>query len=146
MPPQDEPPGPEGKVGEPLVRPYEVMVIFDAGLEEDGVRALVDRFTQQVTAAGGRSVSADFWGKRRLAYPVRHRNEGYYVVLEANAEPPALSALDRQLSLTDEVIRHKVVRLPERVAGRSRPSAPSAPTPSTASAGATTNGASNGTR
>ena len=103
------------------MRPYEVMVIFDASLEEDAVRALVDRFTHQLTAAGPKSVKADSWGKRRLAYPVRHRNEGYYVVIEANAEPAALSDLDRQLSLTDEVIRHKVLRLPERAAGRSRP-------------------------
>ena len=105
------------------MRPYEVMVIFDASLEEEAVRALVDRFTKQLTAAGAKSVKADTWGKRRLAYPVRHRNEGYYVVLEANAEPAALSDLDRQLSLTDEVIRHKVLRLPEPAAGRSRPAA-----------------------
>jgi small subunit ribosomal protein S6 len=63
------------------MRPYEVMVIFDASLEEDAVRALVDRFTHQLTAAGAKSVKADSWGKRRLAYPVRHRNEGYYVVM-----------------------------------------------------------------
>ena len=117
------PPGPQGKVGEPLMRPYEVMVIFDASLEEEAVRALVDRFTKQLTAAGAKSVKADTWGKRRLAYPVRHRNEGYYVVMEANAEPAVLSDLDRQLSLADEVIRHKVLRLPEPAAGRSRPAA-----------------------
>ena len=115
--------GPQGKVGEPLMRPYEVMVIFDASLEEDAVRALVDRFTKQLTAAGAKSVKADTWGKRRLAYPVRHRSEGYYVVLEANAEPAALSGLDRQLSLADEVLRHKVLRLPKPAAGRSRPAA-----------------------
>ena len=102
------------------MRPYEVMVIFDASLEEDAVRALVDRFTKQLTAAGAKSVKADTWGKRRLAYPVRHRNEGYYVVMEANAEPAALSDLDRQLTLADEVLRHKVLRLPEPAAGRSR--------------------------
>jgi small subunit ribosomal protein S6 len=100
------------------MRPYEVMVIFDAGLEEDAVRALVDRFTRQLTAAGAKSVTTDNWGKRRLAYPVRHRNEGYYVVIQANAEPAALSELDRSLTLTDEVIRHKAMRLPERSTGR----------------------------
>jgi len=47
-----------------------------------------------------------------LAYPVRHRNEGYYVVIQAQAEPAALSELDRSLTLTDEVIRHKAMRLP----------------------------------
>jgi small subunit ribosomal protein S6 len=123
------------------VRPYEIMVIFDAGLEEDAVRALVDRFTQQLTAGGAKAVKVDNWGKRRLAYPVRHRNEGYYVVIEVNAEPPALSDLDRQLNLADEVIRHKVMRLPERAAGRSRPVASSTSPDSTTAVGANTNGA-----
>src|SRR5271155_2649909 len=103
------------------MRPYEVMVIFDASLEDDAVRALVSRFNQQLTTAGAKSVTTDIWGKRRLASPVRHRNEGYYVVIDANAEPAALSELDRSLTLTDEVIRHKAMRLPERTAGRSRP-------------------------
>ena len=110
------------------MRPYEVMVIFDASLEDDAVRALVDRFTQQLTTAGAKSVTTDIWGKRRLAYPVRHRNEGYYVVIDANAEPAALSELDRALTLTDEVLRHKVMRLPERAAGRSRPTTTQEPT------------------
>ena len=123
------------------MRPYEVMVIFDAGLEEDAVRAQVDRFTQQLTAAGAKSVTVDNWGKRRLAYPVRHRNEGYYVVIEANAEPAALSELDRQLNLADDVIRHKVMRQPERAAGRSRRAAPPAASETTTAVGANTNGA-----
>ena len=106
------------------MRPYEVMVIFDASLEEDAVRALVDRFTQQLTASGAKAVKADSWGKKRLAYPVRHRNEGYYVVIEANSEPTALIDLDHQLGLADEVIRHKVLRLPEKPAGRARPATP----------------------
>ena len=96
------------------MRPYEVMVIFDASLEDDAVRALVDRFTRQLTNAGAKSVTTDIWGRRRLAYPVHHRSEGYYVVIHANAEPAALSELDRALTLTDEVLRHKVMRLPER--------------------------------
>jgi small subunit ribosomal protein S6 len=120
------------------MRPYEVMVIFDASLEEDAVRALVDRFTQQLIAAGAKAVRAESWGKKRLAYPVRHRNEGYYVVIEANAEPAALSDLDRQLTLADEVIRHKVLRLPERATGRSRPATS---IESTTAVGANTNGA-----
>jgi small subunit ribosomal protein S6 len=102
------------------MRPYEVMVIFDATLEEDEIRALVDRFTQQLNAAGAKAVHTDSWGKRRLAYPVKHRNEGYYVVFEANAEPAAVSDLDRQLKLADEVVRHKVLRLPDQAAGRHR--------------------------
>jgi len=123
------------------MRPYEVMVILDASLEEDAIRALVDRFTQQLTAAGAKAVHVDTWGKRRLAYPVRHRNEGYYVIIEANAEPNALSELDRQLTLADDVIRHKVMRLPERAAGRARPAASTASPEGATAVGANTNGA-----
>ena len=123
------------------MRPYEVMVILDASLEEDANRAVVDRISQHLTASGATSVNTDTWGKRRLAYPVRHRNEGYYLVFEANAEPAAMIDLDRQLRLVDEVLRHKVIRLPERAAGRSRPATSPASTQSTIAAGANTNGA-----
>lgn len=116
------------------MRPYEIMVVFDPGLEDEAVRGLVERFTKQLASGGAKSVQADHWGKRRLAYPIKHRNEGYYVRLEATAEPPAVLELDRLLTLSDDVIRHKVIRLPERAAGRSRPSAsPEVPTPATAS-------------
>ena len=56
----------------------------------------------------------DRWGKRRFAYEVRHRNEGYYVLIDALAEPTAVAEVDRMLGLADEVIRHKVIRLPEK--------------------------------
>lgn len=120
------------------MRPYEVMVIIDASLEEDAVRAMVDRFNQQLSAAGAKSVGAHNWGKRRFAYPLRHRNEGYYVLIEAIAQPSAIDDLHRALGLTDEVLRHKVIRLPDKATGRSRP----APSPEpTAVLGANTNGA-----
>ena len=92
------------------MRPYEVMVIFDAGLEEDAVRALVDRFTRQLTAAGAKSVTTDNWGKRRLAYPVRHRNEGYYVVMKFRSDPDGAKELERQMRLNENVLRALVIR------------------------------------
>jgi small subunit ribosomal protein S6 len=100
------------------MRPYEVMIIFDPGLEDDAVRAAVDRSTDLVRARGGNPGRVDRWGKRRLAYEIRHQREGYYVLLEANAEPGVMAELDRSLSLADDVLRHKVIRLPDRVAGR----------------------------
>ena len=106
------------------MRPYEVMVILDAGLEEDAIRPVLDRVTQVLTANGASVVNTDRWGKRRFAYEVKHRWEGNYVILEIAAEPPAVAELDRVLFLADEVIRHKVIRLPAPGAGRStRPSA-----------------------
>ncbi len=108
------------------MRPYEVMIIFDAGLEEETIRAVLDRATEALTTRGGTVARVDRWGRRRFAYELKHRLEGYYVVMELSAEPPAMAEMDRVLSLADEVLRHKVIRVPDGVAGRApRP----APTP-----------------
>lgn len=103
------------------MRPYEVMVILDVGLDEDVIRATVDRATQLIKSQGGTLGRVDHWGRRRFAYEIKHHNEGYYVLIEATAEPSVMAELDRMLHLADEVIRYKVIRLPEKVSGRSRP-------------------------
>jgi len=102
------------------MRPYEVMVIFDAGLEEDAIRAIVGQATKAITSKGGVTDQVDHWGRRRFAYEVGHKSEGYYVLIEATAEPAAMADVDRMLHLADEVIRHKVIRLPDGVGGRAR--------------------------
>ena len=94
------------------MRPYEVMIIFDADLEEETIRAAVDRWLQLIESKGAERGHVDYWGKRRFAYELKHRWEGYYVVLQAQAEPAAMDELHRVLSLADEVIRHKVLRDP----------------------------------
>jgi small subunit ribosomal protein S6 len=111
------------------MRPYEVMVILDASLDEDVIRTTLDRASKLISDGGGNVGRIDRWGRRRFAYEVAHRTEGYYALIEATAEPTAMAPVDRMLSLADEVIRHKVIRLPDKVAGRvSRPAA-SQPTP-----------------
>jgi small subunit ribosomal protein S6 len=99
------------------MRPYEVMIIFDADLEEETIRSAVGRYTQLIESKGAEPGYVDYWGKRRFAYEVAHRQEGYYVVLQAMAEPQAMDELHRVLSLADEVIRHKVLRIPADVYG-----------------------------
>ena len=119
------------------MRPYEVMVILDAGLEEDAIRAAVDRSTDLIRSRGGAPGRVDRWGKRRFAYELGHRWEGYYVVIEAQAEPAVMAELDRTLRLADEVIRHKVIRLPDAAVRAQRASAGDG----AAGAGPTGNGA-----
>ena len=80
-------PGPEG--GEPHVRPYESMIIFNAELEETAVTAVLDRVTEIVRSGGGERGPLDRWGKRSFAYELKHKREGYYVVAEFSAEPKA---------------------------------------------------------
>src|SRR4051812_22232458 len=116
------------------------MVIFDAGLEEDAIRAVLDRATDAVRSKGATPGRVDRWGKRRFAYELHHRWEGYYVLMEMTAEPEAMDELDRMFHLADEVVRHKVIRIPEKVAGRAPRSVPVLEPDATAEAGANANG------
>ena len=100
------------------MRPYEVMVIFDVGAEPPAIQAVVDRVTETIRANGGTPGAVDRWGRRPFAYEVKHRREGYYVLFEFAGENATVSELDRMLTLADEVLRHKVVRVPDKVAGR----------------------------
>ena len=99
------------------LRPYEVMVILDPDLDEETIRAAVERWLQLIESRGAERGFVDFWGKRRLAYELNKRTEGYYVVMQAKSEPTAMEELHRVLSLADEAIRHKVLRIPEKVYG-----------------------------
>ena len=99
------------------LRPYEVKIILDADLDEEIIRSAVERWLVQIEAGGAERGHVDFWGKRRLAYEIKHKADGYYVVLQARAEPQAMEVLHRTLSLADEVIRHMVLRIPEKVYG-----------------------------
>lgn len=123
------------------MRPYEVMIILDASLEEDAIRASLDRATDIIRANGGNPGRIDRWGKRRFAYELHHRWEGYYALLEATAEPVAMAELDRALLLADEVVRHKVIRLPEVAANRPSRTASVPPATEGASTPAEANGA-----
>lgn len=93
------------------------MVIFDTETDEDAIRSTVEGHRKTLQKSGAELGYVDFWGKRRLAYRMKHRWEGYYVVLQAKAEPAAMDELHRTLGLADEVIRHKVLRIPDEAYG-----------------------------
>jgi small subunit ribosomal protein S6 len=116
------------------MRPYEVMVILDAGLDEDVIRATLDRASKLVSDGGGSVGRVDRWGRRRFAYEVHHRAEGYYALIEANAEPATMAEVDRMLTLADQVVRHKVIRLPDSVAGRAPRTVGADPSPAESNA------------
>ena len=105
------------------MRPYEAMVIFDADLDEEAIRSVIERSLDIVRTSGGEPGGVDHWGKRRFAYELRHRWEGYYVVFQAQAEPATVTELNRFLSLADEVVRHRVVTIPPNMFGKTRPPA-----------------------
>lgn len=105
------------------MRPYEVMVILEPALEESAVQQMINRSTEVLTKGAGTVNRVEKWGKRRLAYELNHRTEGYYVLFDVTADVAPMDELDRALRLADDVLRHKIVRIPEQAAGRKLPAA-----------------------
>ena len=100
------------------MRAYELMVIAESDVDDAGVTAINEKIVELTEAAGGTVVSIDLWGRRRFAYPIDHKFEGTYTVFEITASGGALDEVERYLRLADEVVRHKVVRLPDIEAER----------------------------
>lgn len=100
------------------MRPYEIVLIIDSTLDDDGINAVVKRATDLITAQGGTPGRIERWGRRRLAYPIEKKNDGYYVLIEASGVPANMAAIDHGLFLTDEIVRHKVILVPPVAAGR----------------------------
>jgi small subunit ribosomal protein S6 len=99
------------------------VIIFDTEVDESAITAVLERGLDVIRTSGTVG-TVDRWGKRTLAYELRHKREGYYVVAEFNAEPKAVADLDRLLVLADEVLRHKIMRVPDEAVGRTKPKTP----------------------
>jgi small subunit ribosomal protein S6 len=92
------------------MRRYELMLVLRPDAPDERISAIIDRTTRQIATDGGQIVKVAPWGRRRLAYPIERYREGSYhiVVFEAPAE--AIAELERGLLITEEVLRHLVVR------------------------------------
>ncbi|HUF39175.1 MAG TPA: 30S ribosomal protein S6 [Anaerolineales bacterium] len=90
------------------MRKYEVVFIVHPDLEETAFKEIVDRVTGWVTAGGGTIEKADIWGKRNLAYPIRKKTEGQYVLLNATFPPEQTTVLERNMRLTEPIMRFLV--------------------------------------
>jgi small subunit ribosomal protein S6 len=97
------------------MRAYELMIITNGSLEEAAVTTVIERFTNLITSQGGTVDRVDHWGKRQFAYEIQHMNEGYYTVIDLTVSSDGLNEVERQLRITDEIVRHKVVRPGPRV-------------------------------
>ncbi|NNE73215.1 MAG: 30S ribosomal protein S6 [Acidimicrobiales bacterium] len=101
-----------------MIRVYELMIIFDGDVPDADVQAQLTKVDATVVAGGGKVATTDHWGKRRFAYEINHKWEGTYVVLEIVTEARDLHDVERMLRLADEVVRHKLMRLPDDEATR----------------------------
>ena len=92
------------------MRQYELMVILDPETEERTVDKTMDKFLTVVKNDGGTVENVDIWGRRRLAYDIKKKSEGIYVVVNMTTEPATAKELDRQLNLNESVLRTKLLR------------------------------------
>ena len=92
------------------MRPYETMIVFDTSIDAQAIQIALDRALETIRTNGGTPGALDRWGKRPLAYEINKRKEGYYVLVEFSGESATVVELDRILTLSDEVIRFKILR------------------------------------
>ena len=92
------------------MRHYELMVILNPDLEEKTVAPSLDQFLGVIRDGGGSVEKVDIWGRRRLSFEIDKRWEGIYAVVDLVAEPATVKELDRQLNLSESVMRTKVLR------------------------------------
>jgi len=102
-----------------MMRAYELMVILEGDLDEPVAQGWVKTITDGITKAGGTvHGKADWWGKRQYAYPINKKEYGYYAVFNVVAPAGALDELERSFRIADDVVRHKLLRLPDAEAAR----------------------------
>ena len=94
---------------------YELMVILDAAIDERTVAPSLDKFLNVIRNGGGTIDSVDIWGRRRLAYEINKKTEGIYAVVNMHANSADVIELDRQLKISEAVMRTKVLRADEAV-------------------------------
>lgn len=90
---------------------YEAMYIIDSSIEEQAIKDLIEKFSSLVTSNGGVVESVNEWGKRRLAYAIDYKTEGYYVLMNFESNPDLPKELERNMHIQENVIRYMIIRL-----------------------------------
>lgn len=94
------------------MRKYEVIFIVRP-MEEEATNAIVAKFQKLIANNGGKIDKEDRWGRKRLAYEIKEQTEGYYVLFYVTAEAACVSECDRVMKITDEILKHMIVRIDE---------------------------------
>ena len=88
---------------------YETIMIVNSNLEEAVIKSTIEKVNDLI-AKNGKVESTEEWGKKRLAYPIKKQNEGYYVLINFSSNPDFIDELERVYGITDEIIKHIVVK------------------------------------
>ncbi len=95
------------------MRAYELMLIVNPNLDEEATEAVIEKAQGLITQGGGEITNVNKWGKRRLAYEIQGNTDGFYVVIDFNADNETTTEVDRVLKITEEVVRFLLVRKEE---------------------------------
>ena len=106
---------------------YEVMYVIDPTLEDSARTELINRFSDLVKKNGGEVDRVDEWGKRRLAYAIQYKTEGYYVLMYIKAPADLPRELERNMKISDSVLRYLTVKYEGELPAKREPLKPYAP-------------------
>ena len=93
------------------LRDYELLLVISPEVAEEELEATIDNVSQFITGKGGIISGIERWGKRRLAYPIRHFVEGSYVLTRFKLKPAFGKELGANLRISEEVLRHLLIKL-----------------------------------
>jgi len=96
------------------VKNYEMVLIFSASLEEGAVTEELAKITAIIEKSKGTITKTDIWGVKRLAYPIKHQENGFYVILYFSSDTTVLPELDRLNKINDKILRHLIVKPNEK--------------------------------
>jgi len=109
------------------MRKYETIFILDPDLEEEQVQSAIEKVKGIITQTNGEIQKVEDWGKRKLAYEVKKKSKGHYILIHFLGTPALLSELERNFRVMDAVIKFQSVRLDERLASVSEGPLPEEP-------------------
>ena len=103
---------------------YEVMYVIDTNIDETTRTNLINRMSERVAQNGGKVDRVDEWGKRRLAYPINYKTEGYYVLMYITAPSELPRELERRMKINENILRYLTVRFEGPIPAKREPLKP----------------------
>lgn len=93
---------------------YELVYVIDAALEDEARKAVIDRFNGMIEQNGGKVLKVDEWGKRRLAYPINYKTEGYYLLVNFESEATLPREIERNMQIAETILRYLIVKVEDK--------------------------------
>jgi small subunit ribosomal protein S6 len=101
----------ESKTTEQLTNEYELVFIVHPEVADDGLDPVINNISQFITGKGGEIAEVNRWGRKKLAYPIKHLLEGNYILMKFKLDPSANKELETNLKMTEKIIRYLLIKV-----------------------------------